>query len=133
MTRRFERGALAVATGLVTGVCAVALFNPLQKVTAAPKAVLDLPPTKLEPAASGPAIPVTQIFGKNQESTVLGLGGALSIRALNNRHTARTKHTSVGLSETFERLGYDLEGILRHDRLDTQGLPRNTAVYAKTR
>ena len=32
-----------------------------------------------------------------------------------------------------ERLGYDLEGILRHDRLDTQGLPRNTAVYAKTR
>ena len=111
MTRRFEYGALAVATGLVTGLCAVALFNPLQKVTAAPKAALDLPLTKLEITASGPAMPVTQIFGKNQESTVLGLGGALSIRALNNRHTASTKHTSVGLSETFERLGYDLGSI----------------------
>ena len=111
MTRRFECGALAVATGLVTGLCAVALFNPLQKVTAAPKAALDLASTKLEAAASGPAMPVTQIFGKHQESTVLGLGGALSIRALNNRHTASIKHTSVGLSETFERLGYDLGSI----------------------
>ncbi len=32
-----------------------------------------------------------------------------------------------------ERLGYDLEGVLRHDCLDVQGLPRNTAVYAKIR
>jgi RimJ/RimL family protein N-acetyltransferase len=32
-----------------------------------------------------------------------------------------------------ERLGYQLEGVLRHDCLDTQGLPRSTAVYAKIR
>lgn len=32
-----------------------------------------------------------------------------------------------------ERLGYDLEGVLRHDCLDTQGEPRDTAVYAKIR
>jgi len=32
-----------------------------------------------------------------------------------------------------ERLGYDLEGVLHQNCLDVQGLPRNTAVYAKTR
>jgi RimJ/RimL family protein N-acetyltransferase len=32
-----------------------------------------------------------------------------------------------------ERLGYDLEGVLRNDCVHVDGLPRSTAVYAKVR
>jgi len=32
-----------------------------------------------------------------------------------------------------ERLGYELEGVLRRDCLDPQGRPRDTAVYSRIR
>ena len=83
----------------------------MQIITVAPKASLDLPPIQLEAAVSEPSMPVTQVFSKTLESTALWDVGVLSIRALNNRYTASTKHTSAGLSETFERLSYDLDSI----------------------
>ena len=45
----------------------------------------------------------------------------------------RTDTRNVRSRKIPERLGYDLEGVLRHDCLDAQGLPRSTAVYAKIR
>jgi RimJ/RimL family protein N-acetyltransferase len=32
-----------------------------------------------------------------------------------------------------ERLGMELEGILRYERVDPEGTPRNTRIYAKIR
>jgi RimJ/RimL family protein N-acetyltransferase len=43
-------------------------------------------------------------------------------------HTQNTRSRAIP-----ERLGYDLEGILRNDSLHVDGEPRDTAVYAKIR
>ena len=82
MTRRFERCALIVATGLVAGLCGVALAATL------PSAEL--------------------IVAKTSAVDVGNLTQTLSIRARDTQHMASVKHTAADLWQTFERLGYDL-------------------------
>jgi RimJ/RimL family protein N-acetyltransferase len=52
--------------------------------------------------------------------------GALRVQICTHTDNARSRSVP-------ERLGYDLEGILRNDCLHVDGTPRDTAVYAKIR
>jgi Bax protein len=125
-----------VATGLVAGLCGAAYLNPPRMVTAAPKALLDLPPLEIDVAAgwtpSADELVVTHI------NTMDGgdLTQTVSVRARSTQHMASVKHTSAGLWQTFERLGYNLNavgsGLADVPRLFVASLPKDLSEVRET-
>ncbi|WP_135553903.1 GNAT family N-acetyltransferase [Paenibacillus cymbidii] len=50
-----------------------------------------------------------------------------------NRIVIRCDERNEKSSRVAERLGFKLEGIVRHDELDVEGQPRSTKIFAKVR
>jgi len=136
MTRRFERCALVVAIGLVVGLCGAAYLNPPRMVTAAPQAMLDLPPLEID-VASGwtPSVGELAVIHVNAAGSE-DLTKTVSVRARDTQHMASAKHTAAGLWQTFERLGYDLNAVGSGDaevpRLFVASLPKDLSEVRET-
>jgi RimJ/RimL family protein N-acetyltransferase len=47
-----------------------------------------------------------------------------------NRVQFRTKDTNLRSRKAIEKIGGQLEGILRNDKIEPNGIPRNTAFYS---
>jgi len=111
MTRYLERGAFISIICLVGGLVISVLLNPLQKETAAPKAVLELPEVDLRQVLANISKPAEDRFlpAKARGSEVL-LDG-VAVRALQDKHVAKPLHTADILDRTFTQMGYDLDTI----------------------
>jgi len=135
MTGRFERAVLLAAGGLVIGLIAVAVVNPPRPETTIPRAVLTMPETDMETAA-GPALPAGIIRIKAVGTAAESLTGGVDVRALDGGHKAVDLHTAAALSKTFQRLGYDLDGIktgVDVPRLFLASLPADMAKIHQTK
>ncbi|MEK9723437.1 MAG: hypothetical protein VW405_08130, partial [Rhodospirillaceae bacterium] len=103
MTGRFERILLFAAGALVVGLVSVAVVNPPRTETAVPKAHLDRQADRVP--ASG-VIQAKAVSG-GAESLMRGV----DVRVLDDGHKAVDLHTTAALSRTFQRIGYDLDGV----------------------
>ncbi len=136
MTGKFERCVLLAAGGLVVGLIAVAVMSPPRSETTVPRAVLEFPVPNLE-TASGPAVPAGIIRIKAVGTAAESLTDGVDVRVLDDGHKAVDMHTAEALSETFQRLGYDLDGVkaggAQVPRLFLASLPADMAAIRQTK
>lgn len=111
MTYYLERGAFTLVVCLVGGLVISVLLNPLQKETAAPKAVLEMPKVNVDRVLASVSVPARERFipAKARGSEIL-LDG-VAVRALQRKHVAKNLHTADILDRTFTQMGYDLDRI----------------------
>ena len=110
MTGKFERGILILAGGLVVGLLTLAVMYPPSSEITLPDAQLKAPThSKTEDMdnLAAPSIVLIEAAGTSAES----LSDALDIQTLDPSFNASTLHTAEALSNTFKRIGYDLDGI----------------------
>ena len=113
MSIRFERGALVAVGGLVFGLLAAVVTNPIERATAAPKASLRLAASALlpVPAPREPLLPQA----RKKKAAARGAGvdtltGAVAkpVAAYPQWTQLPTLESAADLFETFRKLDYDL-------------------------
>ena len=114
MTGRVERGILIAAGGLVLSLLTMAVVDP-------PSSEITLPDAKLKAPMSvkavdmanvvTPAVPNPIVWIKAVGTAAESLTDRLELWARDPNYKVITLHTAAGLSKTFERIGYDLDGI----------------------
>ena len=109
MIRTFERIALVTAGGLVSGLIAIAILNPPEKTTAAPRAVLNMP-------ASAPVNTAALSKGNQQGKRFLPIkarGSEVLLAGVNvpslKDHSTAPENSADHLDKTFAEMGYDLD------------------------
>ena len=114
MTVRLERGILMATGGLVVSLLTVAIVNPPSAEITLPDAHFKAPkPLKTLDMANvvTPVVPEGIIWTKAVGTAEESLTDRLEIWARDPGYKSITLHTAAALSKTFDRIGYDLDGI----------------------
>ena len=113
MIHIFERIALVTAGGLVSGLVAIAVMNPPEKTTTAPKADLNM---LTQAHASGGSSEGTQ---KAQRFLPIKARGSEVLAGINVRsletHSPVSENSAENLDKSFSAMGYDLDQVRRGD------------------
>jgi len=139
MERVFERSALIFAAGLVGGLAVLAVVNPPEATTAAPKADLELELRDMDVAGAAGFLPVKACGSE-------ALLPAIHVRSPGRKRVPAPLETAENLNKTFENLGYDLKSIgekgapvprvflasLPSDLGDIREVPKRKALFFKT-
>ena len=114
MTGKFERVFLTVVGSLVVGLLVVAVMRPPSSEITVPNAQLNaLTPAKSGNVANKAAsdVPDGIVRIKAVGTAAESLTDGLEILTLDSDQKSITPHTAEALSKTFQRIGYDLDGI----------------------